>query len=93
MRGGRRGAVDEVGLELEVVDTEVLGVVAVTSPGEGVDMSAISAEGDSEDMSLCVSIANPVSDVVLVWSNRLYRSECNGQKARCGSSEKLVGGE
>jgi hypothetical protein len=56
LRGGRRGAVeaeDGFGLEFEVVDTEVFGVVAVISPGEGVDISAISAisaEGDSEDI-------------------------------------------
>ena len=61
LRGGRRGAEElEVGFEalaFEVPETEVLGVVAVTSPGDGVFISAISAEGDSEDMLLCIPMA------------------------------------
>ena len=57
LRGGRRGAVPLDGFEaealallFEVPETEVLGVVGAISPGDGVDMSAISAEGDSDDI-------------------------------------------
>jgi hypothetical protein len=64
-RGGRRGAAEPVagaeeealGFEFEAAETEVLGVVAPISPGDGVFRSAMSADGDSEDIMLSVSRA------------------------------------
>ena len=41
---------EALALLFEVPETEVLGVVGAISPGDGVDMSAISAEGDSDDI-------------------------------------------
>lgn len=52
-RGGRREALELFGFEdfeLEVTEAEVSGVCAPSAEGEGVSISTISADGDSEDM-------------------------------------------
>lgn len=51
LRGGLRGALalaEELGFE--AIEAEVLGVVTDSAPGEGVESSALMAEGDSEDI-------------------------------------------
>lgn len=50
LRGGRRAPLLEFGPEpggFEVIEADVLGVVADSAPGEGVEDSAMKADGDS----------------------------------------------
>ncbi len=92
LRGGRRGAVppdgfDAEALAFEVPDTEVLGVVGATSPGDGVEMSSISADGDSDDILMCASIAySPQFRAKLCflfeWKRRWIEMNVIAEKAR-----------
>ena len=53
LRGGRRAPAAEPGADPgapDAIEADVSGVVADSAPGEGVDDSAIKAEGDSEDI-------------------------------------------
>jgi hypothetical protein len=41
----------------EAIEAEVLGVVADSAPGEGVSISSLMAEGDSDDIVLMIGVS------------------------------------
>lgn len=47
------------------MEADVLGVVADSAPGEGVSISAIMAEGDSDDIMLGGSVSQRLSSKVV----------------------------
>ena len=73
LRGGRRGLLAFCAEEgLEAMDADVFGVVTDSAPGEGVSISALMADGDSDDMVLgSVSQLFSSSVVRVGWKGRV----------------------
>jgi hypothetical protein len=70
LRGGRRGALLEAEVGgFDATEADVLGVVTDSAPGEGVEDSALIAEGDSEDMlsEVCAQLFSTNVTCSKVW--------------------------